>query len=44
MGGKPNPGTPADKRLKENKPKAVKPASPPPPPKVMPMPKPKGGK
>lgn len=25
MGGKPNPGTPKDKRLKENKPKASKP-------------------
>lgn len=29
MGGKPNPGTPKDKRLKENKPAQQKPAQPP---------------
>lgn len=35
MGGKPNPGTPADKRLKANKPATPKPAQqkPPMPPK-----------
>jgi hypothetical protein len=33
MGGKPNPGTPKDRRLKENRPSA------PPKPKPMPMPR-----
>ncbi len=36
MGGKPSKGTPADKRLKENKPAATRP-TPPPAPKTPPM-------
>ncbi len=33
MGGRPNPGTKADRRLKENKPRPVK-ATPPPKPRT----------
>jgi hypothetical protein len=39
MGGKPSKGTPADKRLKQNKP----PPAPKPMPKPKPIPKPKKG-
>jgi len=44
VGGKPNPATPKDQRLKVNNPNAGKPAAPKPAPKTLPVTPKKGGK